>query len=83
MKSSAIKAERVRCGYTQSEAAQMLGIPVSRFRAKEWGVSMWTDEEKVRLTEIYGLSVHQMNEYLYNGILPLDKLNAGPVQSHI
>ena len=83
MRTSILKSERVRCGYTQPEAARLLGIPTSRFRAKEWGESDWTDEEKVRLTEIYGWSVYQMNEYLYNGILPLDKLNAGPVQSHI
>ena len=71
MKSLEIKAARARFGYSQEDMGAMLGMPSSTYASKENGKSPFTDEQKVKLMDILGFTPSQLNEFLYDGILPI------------
>lgn len=71
MKPLEIKAARARFGYSQEYMGQQLGMPSSTYASKENGKSPFTDEQKVMLMEILELTPSQLNEFLYDGILPI------------
>ena len=71
MKPLEIKGARARLGYKQRQMAEMLGIPTSSYCNKENGVVRFTEEEKVKVAELLGFSPQQMNDYLFDGILPI------------
>ncbi len=71
LKSREIKAARVRNGYSQKDMGVMLGIPTSTYASKENGESPFTDDQKVKIIKILKLTPSQLNDFLYDGILPL------------
>ena len=68
-----IRGARERLQYRMKYMADMLGISVESYRKKECGQVKWTDEEKMRIAEILGLTNGQLNQYLYAGKLPIGR----------
>lgn len=71
MKPLEIKGARVRLGYKQEFMANSLGISVSTYRKKEGGTIRFSDAEKIKITEILQLTPSQMNDFLFDGELPI------------
>ena len=72
MKPLEIKGARARLGYKQQYMADNLGISVATYRKKESGVIRFTDKEKTKLLE---LTPAQMNDFLFDGELPIEVAN--------
>lgn len=72
MKSLEIKAARTRLGYSQEDMGNMLGMPASTYASKENGKTPFSDYQKVSLMYILELTPSQFNEFLYDGILPIE-----------
>ena len=70
MKPLEIKGARTRLGFTQQYMAEQLGCPTDSYRKKESGVVKFTDAEKIRVTKLLRLTYAQMNDFLYDGVLP-------------
>ena len=70
MKPLEIRGARVRLGLLQKDVAEQLGIKVQSYSKKENGRTTFSDEEKVKLVKILGLSLQQFNDYLFDGALP-------------
>jgi len=75
MKPLEIKGARARLGYKQKYVADKLGISVANYRKKESGHIRFSDVEKIELSKILELSPAQMNEFLFDGILPIGKID--------
>lgn len=73
MKPMEIKGARARLGFTQRNMADKLNLSVATYNQKENGRVQFTDGEKVYIGEILGLSMEQINNFLYDGLLPLGK----------
>ena len=71
MKPLEIKGARARLGFKQQYMADQLGISLPSYRKKENGDIRFSDEEKVKLAKLLELSPKQLNDYLYDGMLPL------------
>lgn len=71
MKPLEVKGARVRLGYKQQHMADSLGISVATYRKKESGAIRFTDKEKIRVAKILKLTPGQMNEFLFDGELPI------------
>ena len=71
MKPLEIKGARTRLGFTQQYMADQLCISLPSYRKKESGTLRCADEEKVKIAEVLELSPKQLNDYLYDGILPI------------
>ena len=65
-----LKGERVRHGYTSQELGRMIGVSKQSYGQKERGIRKFTDDEKVKLVSLLGLSYHQFNEIFFDGKLP-------------
>lgn len=75
MKPLEIKGARARLGYKQQYMAENLGISVATYRKKESGIIRFTDKEKIQVTKILKLTPWQMNEFLFDGELPIGNKN--------
>ncbi len=75
MKPLEIKGARARLGYKQQYMADNLGISVATYRKKESGVIRFTDKEKIQVTKILELTPMQMNDFLFDGELPIGNLD--------
>lgn len=75
MKPLEIKGARARLGYKQQYMADNLGISVATYRKKESGIIRFTDEEKIQVTKILELTPTQMNDFLFDGKLPIGNKN--------
>ena len=75
MKPLEIKGARTRLGYKQQYMADNLGISVATYRKKESGVIRFTDKEKIQVTKILELTTAQMNDFLFDGELPIGNYN--------
>ncbi len=73
MKPLEIKAARVRCGIKSKEMAKILGLKPFTYSMKENGNSPFTIEEVVTVGETLGLTMEQINDFFFDGILPLGK----------
>lgn len=73
MKPLEIKGARARLGYKQQFMADSLGISLPAYRKKESGVCRFTDAEKAKVGKILQLTPCQLNDFLYDGILPIAK----------
>ena len=62
-------------GYKQQYMADNLGISVATYRKKESGVIRFTDKEKVKVTKLLELTPAQMNDFLFDGELPIGSAN--------
>ena len=74
MKPLEIKGARARLGYKQQYMADNLGISVATYRKKE-SVIRFTDKEKVKVTKLLELTPAQMNDFLFDGELPIGSAN--------
>ncbi|MCD8294905.1 MAG: helix-turn-helix domain-containing protein [Clostridia bacterium] len=70
MNSIEIKCARVRKGLSQEEVAKELNMKAPTYRSKENGRGGFSDADKVKLAKLLGWDYSQMNEYLYDGVLP-------------
>lgn len=77
MKPLEIKGARTRLGYKQQFMADSLGISLPSYRKKESGAVRFTDAEKAKVGEILELTPCQLNDFLYDGILPISRTSAG------
>ena len=75
MKPLEIKGARARLGYKQQFMADNLGISVATYRKKESGVIRFTDKEKAAVTKLLELTPAQMNDFLFDGGLPIGSAN--------
>lgn len=75
MKPLEIKGARARLGYKQQFMADNLGISVATYRKKESGVIRFTDKEKAAVTKLLELTTAQMNDFLFDGELPIGSAN--------
>lgn len=75
MKPLEIKGARARLGYKQQFMADNLGISVATYRKKESGVIRFTDKEKAVVTKLLELTPAQMNDFLFDGELPIGSAN--------
>ena len=75
MKPLEIKGTRARLGYKQQYMADNLGISVATYRKKESGVIRFTDKEKIMVTKLLELTPDQMNDFLFDGELPIEVAN--------
>ena len=71
MKPLEIKGARVRLGYTQQDVADRLGLSLSSYKGREDGKTKFTIEEVPKLAEILELSMGQINDFLFDGELPV------------
>jgi Predicted transcriptional regulators len=71
MKPLEIKGARTRLGYTQQYMADHLAISVHSYRKKESGVVKFADSEKVTVAKLLGLSPTQVNDFFFDGQLPV------------
>lgn len=71
MKPLEIKGARTRLGYKQRHMAEKLGMTLCTYCNKENGKSKFTDVEKVKIAELLGFTPEQMNEFLFDGVLPI------------
>lgn len=65
-----IKGARTRLGLTQQEMAAIIGCETDSYSKKERGAIKFSDREKVLVARTLGLSYQQMNDYLFDGVLP-------------
>lgn len=77
MDSVNIKIARIKRGkkYTQRYVASELGMTPETYSQKERGRAKFTDKEKVNLAKLLGLTPEQMNDWLYDGLLPIGEKN--------
>lgn len=71
MKPLEIKGARTRLGYSQRYMSERLGIHYENYRKKERGVVKFTEDEKFAMGEILELSLEQLNDFLFDGKIPL------------
>lgn len=61
-----IKGARTRLGYTQQQIADLLDMSVHSYQKKESGHIKFTESEKFALAKILGLSLEQLNDFLFD-----------------
>lgn len=71
MKPREIKGARTRLGYTQQFMADQLDLTKDSYVKRENGVVRFTDTQKVKIARLLELTPSQMNEFLYDGALPI------------
>lgn len=71
MKPREIKGARARLGYTQQFMADQLDINYHSYRKKESGAVRFTEDEKIRVARLLKLTPTQMNDFLFDGKLPI------------
>lgn len=71
MKPREIKGARTRLGYTQQFMADQLNMTKDSYAKRETGVVRFTDKQKVQVARLLELSPWQMNDFLYDGELPI------------
>ena len=84
MKPLEIKGARTRLGYTQQQMAEWLDMSVHSYRKKESGHIKFTESEKFALGKILGLTLEQLNDYLFDSQLDdffTPKVPIGTVQN--
>ena len=80
MKSNALKAARVRIGYSQKEAAAMLNMTYGQYMSRETGNVKFTNSEKAAGARLYKMSFTEMNDILFDGILPMNILRPSDIK---
>ncbi len=66
-----IKGARTRLGYTQRDMAEMLGLTEGSYQKRESGAVEFKHEEVIRLAEILHLTIRQVNDFIFDGKLPV------------
>lgn len=71
MKPLEIKGARTRLGLSQKYMADKLNIAQDSYGKKERGIVRFTDPEKVIVAQVLGLTASQVNEYFFDGMMPM------------
>lgn len=71
LKINEIKGARTRLGITQESMAAELGISVYSYQKKESGKIPFTEKQKFGVAKILGFDLEQMNDFLFDGQLPI------------
>lgn len=71
MKPLEIKGARTRLGFNQQYMAEVIGKSASTYQKKESGVVRFTDKEKLKIAKVLQLTPAQMNDFLFDGELPI------------
>lgn len=71
MKPNGIAGKRRTLGLTQEQVAKELKISLTSYRNKESGRSKFTDDQKVVLARVLEFNYQQVNDFLFNGKLPI------------
>jgi len=66
-----IKAATDRLGLKQKDVAKAMGIKYETYCKKARGGSPFTFDEKLALGQILGLDFKQLNDFLFDGKLPI------------
>ena len=66
-----VKAQRTRLNMTQGDVAEEMGMNIHTYRTKESGRSPFTEDEKLDLAHVLQFTPHQMNDFLFDGKLPI------------
>lgn len=66
-----IKSARIRNGLSQKDIAKKLNLSVGTYQKKESGKIPFTETQKILLSNILGFDIFQMNEFLFDGMLPI------------
>lgn len=66
-----IKAQRIRLGLTQENVAAELDMNLHTYRKKESGGSPFSEDEKLSLAQILHFTPEQLNDFLFDGKLPI------------
>lgn len=73
MKPLEIKAARIRLGFDQQYMGEVIGKSQSTYQKKECGLIRFTDKEKLKISKVLQLTPAQMNDFLFDGELPIGK----------
>ena len=57
-----LKALRKQVGYTQTYVAEQLGIAYQSYQAYEWGISVPTLQNFIKLAKLYDVSYEELLE---------------------
>ena len=57
-----LKALRKQFGYTQTYVAEQLGIAYQSYQAYEWGISVPTLQNFIKLAKLYDVSYEELLE---------------------
>lgn len=68
-----VRGRRAGLGMSAAKVAEHLGMSKGNYLYKERGKVKFSDSEKIMLSQLFGWSPSEMNKYLYDGVLPLDK----------
>lgn len=71
MKPLEIKAARIRRGFTQQYMADQLGMSLPSYRMKERGEIRFATTEIGPLSKLLELTPDEINDFLFDGELPL------------
>lgn len=65
-----VKGLRCTYNYSAKQIAQKLEISDSTYRKKEAGIIGFSDNEKITIAKLFGLSMEQVNRIFFDGQLP-------------
>lgn len=68
-----LRAERVRCGFSQVKFAELIGCNVHSYRKKEAGNVAFSVYEMAAIARVLNLTVEKFNAIFFNGELPFGK----------
>lgn len=71
MKPLEIRGARARLGFNQQFMADAIGKSASTYQKKESGIVRFTDKEKLAVARVLKLSPDEMNDFLFDGELPI------------
>lgn len=57
-----LKDLRKQFGYTQTYVAQQIGITCQSYQAYEWGITVPTLQNFIKLAKLYGVSLDELLE---------------------
>jgi DNA-binding XRE family transcriptional regulator len=60
-----LKGVRVKCGYTQEQLAQEIGITAKTYNRKELGITEFSRDEILIIIEKLFLDIHMVNEIFF------------------
>lgn len=66
-----LKSIRVLRGLSAKKVAALVGMDYNSFLHKENGMVAFTDSEKIRLAEKYGMTMTEFNQGFYSGKIPI------------
>lgn len=65
-----VKGLRCTYNYSAKQIAQKLEISDSTYRKKEAGIIGFSDNEKITIAKLFGLSMEQVNRIFFDGQFP-------------